>query len=226
MIGKLKGFVDSVFDDHILFDVNSVCYTVYLDKKTINRIGQDRTEIFIEYIYRETGTTLFGFLNFQDQCWFRELIKLNGISGKIAMSILGSIDVPLLGDAIRVKDEKLLSTVPGIGKKLASRIVNEMDGAEEKVATSMLSFRSYFGETEHRSDGHIVDSLMVKDSEIKEEKKENKVDRNLINDALSGLANLGFNRSHAYSVVQQVLSDNPEIKLGELIKESLKKMAQ
>jgi len=222
MIGKLKGFVDGIFDDSVLFDVNGVCYIVFVDRKTLFFLGSLSTKIdlFIETVVRETGTTLFGFLTFQDQVWFRQLVKLNGISGKIAMAIMGNLDNNSLSIAIATKDEKLISTVPGIGKKLANRIVNELDGVNEKIANEILIYQPLKININTQS-ANIAVSQNITTAE-----PEIQVPYNLMQDAITAICSLGFSRQIVYNIVQKIIKNNPKIELELLVKEGIKNLGE
>ncbi len=225
MIGKLKGYVNCVFDDNILFNVNDVCYIVYVDNKTLFKLSTSQTkiDIFIETIFRETGTTLFGFLSFESQVWFRQLIKLNGISGKIALSIMGYLDNENLKIAIATKDEKLISTVPGIGKKLANRIVNELEDIDKKISNEVIVYKQI--ERSSVQNNNIQLNNTVSETENSEiNNTDVPVNYNLLQDAITAICSLGFNRQTTYNIVQKIIKNNPKIELDSLVKEGIKQM--
>ncbi len=223
MIGKIKGFVEGYFEDSLLIDVNGICYNIFVDRKTLFKVCQssDLVELFIETLVRETGTTLFGFLSFKEQVWFRHLLKLNGVSGKIAIAIMSNFDPESLALTIATKDEKMISTVPGIGKKLAARIITELEGIEQKIANESLAYqpvkflkKSYEADF-NQNDQTIIEPLV---------NNKNEVSYSIMQDAINALCSLGFMRQNAYIVVQKITKNNSNIELADLVKQAIKQM--
>lgn len=88
------------------------------------RIGE-KSEMWIHHHINDAGETLFGFVDQQEKSLFRQLLKVNGIGGKTALNLLGLGGENLL-KAIQFEDDKLLSSVPGIGKKTAQKIIVDL----------------------------------------------------------------------------------------------------
>jgi Holliday junction DNA helicase RuvA len=166
---------------------------------------------FINSISKEDGTILFGFLSMVEKIWFNELIKLNGISGKIAINILGHVSTQQLDIAIQSGDEAMFTQISGIGKKLAARIVNEMKESFAKVSTIMLGYQP------------MIDKKLTIQS-VSEANTAAIGNDNVINEAMMALQALGFSRSDSYSVVLKISQSNNNISSSQLIKEALQAM--
>jgi Holliday junction DNA helicase RuvA len=126
MIGKLKGFIDEIEFGFIILDVAGVGYNVYVSAQVVHQVslGQKAT-LEIEMVVREDQITLYGFLNKEERAWFRLLQGVQGVGAKVALAVLGVMSISSLRDAILCGDSKMIQSVPGIGPKLATRIVNE-----------------------------------------------------------------------------------------------------
>ena len=124
MIGRLTGIVGEAFYDHIILDVGGVGYIVYITSRISCDIG-DKITLIIETQMRENHIQLYGFSDYTERDTLRMLIKVKGISHKVAMSVLNCLTSGQIKDAIIQKNESILR-VPGVGKKLAARIVTEL----------------------------------------------------------------------------------------------------
>ena len=150
MIGKLTGYVDTITQDGAIIDVNGIGYIVIFGKRDTELLAEykhrgDKVSALIHSSTKEDGTTLYGFLSLEDRLWFGELIKLNGISGKIATLITGNIGAQTIASAILMESEHCFCAVSGVGKKLANRIINEMKDSSQKVEHAMAMHISLNG---------------------------------------------------------------------------------
>ena len=128
MIGKLRGLVDSVSEDSLILDVNGVGYLVAASARTLRNlpaIGEAAT-LHIETQVREDAIRLFGFLAEIERDWFRLLQNVQGVGAKVALAILGILSPAELGQAIALQDKAMVARAPGVGPKLAARIVLEL----------------------------------------------------------------------------------------------------
>ncbi len=206
MIVKLKGIIDYIFADHMAINVNGVSYAVTINAAIASKFAPSQNVVlYIASITKEDGTVLYGFESFLERLWFYELIKLSGISGRIAINILGSIETSKLELALATRDEIVFSSISGIGKKLAARIVTEMDQAATRVASAMLQFIG----SDNKVD-RVINSVSVSS--------------NMLLEALGALSNLGFDKTTAYPLLQEIISAQPEIALNELIRNALQKI--
>ncbi|MGD0562232.1 MAG: Holliday junction branch migration protein RuvA [Roseiarcus sp.] len=128
MIGKLKGVVDGVDEDGLVIDVNGVGYVVSASARTLRAlpaIGQPAT-LHIETQVREDAIRLFGFLTTGERDWFRLLQSVQGVGAKVALGILGALSGEALSAAIAHQDKAMMARAPGVGPKLAARLVLEL----------------------------------------------------------------------------------------------------
>lgn len=136
MIGKLQGIVDYAGDDFIILMAGPVGYKVftpeYLAPKTT-------VSLWIETVVREDSIRLFGFSSLQSQNLFVQLTGVSGVGARIAMAIMRTIQPDTLMSAIATGDAKTIATAPGVGKKVAEKIIVEL---KNKIAGPAFSFAS------------------------------------------------------------------------------------
>jgi Holliday junction DNA helicase RuvA len=129
MIGKLKGLVDSSFEDHVILDVGGVGYMVFCSSKTLSALEPGTAcALLIETHVREDHIHLFGFRNQEEKSSFTLLQSVNGIGTRVAMMILSCLSPSELQAAIDTKDKEVFRRVSGVGPKLAERIIVELKG--------------------------------------------------------------------------------------------------
>ena len=130
MIGHIKGFIVSKKPTQVLIDCNGVGYEVDIPMSTfydLPPVGEQVT-LLTHLIVREDAHLLFGFATSEEREVFRQLIKVNGVGAKVALSILSGISLHELVDAIMNQNSNLLVSIPGIGNKTAERLVLELKG--------------------------------------------------------------------------------------------------
>jgi Holliday junction DNA helicase RuvA len=128
MIGKLKGIIDSYGEDFVILDVNGVGYQVHCSPRTLQElpaVGAPVT-LAIETHVREDQIRLFGFLLDGEREWFRLLQTVQGVGAKVALSVLGTLKPADLASAIALRDKAMVARAPGVGPKVAERIVTEL----------------------------------------------------------------------------------------------------
>ncbi len=134
MIGKLQGIVDYIGDDFIILMAGPVGYKVFTTeyftlKSTIS--------LWIETIVREDSIRLFGFSTLSMQNLFNQLTTVSGVGPKVAMAIMSTIKTDSLITAIATGDAKTISSAPGVGKKMAEKIIVEL---KNKMGGASLNF--------------------------------------------------------------------------------------
>jgi len=130
MIGHIKGFIVSKKPTQVLIDCNGVGYEVDVPMSTfydLPTVGE-QVKLLTHLIVREDAHLLFGFATSEEREVFRQLIKVNGVGAKVALSILSGISLHELVDAIMNQNSNLLVSIPGIGNKTAERLVLELKG--------------------------------------------------------------------------------------------------
>src|SRR5262249_48501425 len=128
MIGKLKGTVDSYGEDFVIVDVHGVGYTVHCSARTLQALPSvgEAVSLAIETHVREDQIRLFGFLADIDREWFRLLQTVQGVGTRVAISILSTLAPSDLASAIALRDKAMITRSPGVGPKVAERIVTEL----------------------------------------------------------------------------------------------------
>src|SRR6202040_2867759 len=128
MIGKLKGVIDAYGEDFVIVDVGGVGYVAHCSVRTLQAlpgIGEP-VVLSIETHVREDQIRLFGFLSDLEREWFRLLQTVQGVGTKVALSILGTLKPADLASAIALRDKAMVARSPGVGPKVAERIVTEL----------------------------------------------------------------------------------------------------
>jgi Holliday junction DNA helicase RuvA len=128
MIGKLRGVIDSYGEDSVVLDVHGVGYLVHCSARTLHSLpapGEAAT-ISIETWVREDQIRLYGFATDLEREWFRILTGVQGVGAKVALAVLGTLKVADLANAIALGDKGQIARAPGVGPKLAQRLVTEL----------------------------------------------------------------------------------------------------
>ena len=127
MIGKLKGSIDALGQAHVIVDVHGVGYEVHASARTLRQlqVGQE-VSLAIETHVREDAIRLFGFASETERAWFRTLQTIQGVGSKVALAVLSTLSSEELANAIALQNWAAVEQSPGVGKKLAQRIVAEL----------------------------------------------------------------------------------------------------
>ncbi len=127
MIGKLKGKVDAVGESYLVIDVHGVGYEVQASSRTLRNLKPgDEVALTIDTHVREDAIRLFGFQSEFERSWFRTLQTIQGVGAKVALSVLGVLAPQDLANAVALGNWAAVEEAPGVGKKLAQRIVAEL----------------------------------------------------------------------------------------------------
>jgi Holliday junction DNA helicase RuvA len=162
MIGKLTGTVDSYGEDSLILDVGGVGYEVHVPVRTLTQLPQvgERVTVWIETYLREDMIRLYGFATDLDREWFRLLQTVQGVGARVALAILGVLKAGEVATAIALQDKATLGRAPGVGKKLAERIVSELRDKAPKYASAdpnVVRLRTDLAE--HRAPRAIADAV-------------------------------------------------------------------
>jgi len=134
MIATLEGILEYRGDDSIIINVGGVGFRVYTPGSTLSQLGAVKGKVFL-YTHlhvREDNISLYGFASSQELALFKNLISVSGVGSKAALALLSALSPEQIVRAITSGDTDLLSQTPGIGKKLASRLVVELRGKLER----------------------------------------------------------------------------------------------
>jgi Holliday junction DNA helicase RuvA len=128
VIGKLRGVVDSYGDDFVIVDVGGVGYQVHCSARTLQALPRpgEMATLSIDTYVREDVIRLYGFANELEREWFRLLQIVQGVGAKVALAVLGTLKPGELATAIALQDRATLARAPGVGRKVAERIVAEL----------------------------------------------------------------------------------------------------
>lgn len=204
MIGKLKGTVDEIDEDHIILDVHGVGYVAFCSARTLSKMNAGEAAVLhIETYVREDQFKLFGFSTVLERDWFRLLQSVQGVGAKVALAILSTLTPSDLANAIALQDKAMVARAPGIGPKVAQRIVSELKNKAPAVsgeAAGTMGLKQELGEGAASS---------------------------AVTDAVSALANLGYSREQAANAVASAIRDAGEdADSSKLIRLGLKELAR
>jgi Holliday junction DNA helicase RuvA len=141
MIGRIKGILIEKIPPFILLDCQGVGYEIEVPMTTFFDLPDEGSELSLltHLVVREDAHLLFGFATTSERHMFRQLIKVNGIGAKVALSILSSIESNELTNAIKTDDTNMLIKIPGIGKKTAERLVLELKDRVKDIEVTQAS---------------------------------------------------------------------------------------
>jgi Holliday junction DNA helicase RuvA len=128
MIGRLRGTVDGIEDSRCLIDVNGVGYVVFASTRTLAVLPNPPgiASLLIETQVREDAISLYGFASSAERDWFRLLTTVQGVGAKVALGMLSALSPDQLIAAIATQDKAALTRAPGVGPKLAVRLLSEL----------------------------------------------------------------------------------------------------
>jgi len=201
MIASITGQLTHKSPAYVIVDVHGVGYQIFMPLSSFYRLPEIKETVTLKtYTHvREDALQLFGFFTAEEKDLFLLLITISGIGPKLAVNILSGMPVAELVSAVRQEDLARLCSIPGIGQKTAARLILEL---KEKIAA-------------------------IKTAEVETAPGESEERRQMLEDALSALVNLGYQRAMAKEVVRKIsLSYEGELSVETLLKESLKGLSR
>jgi len=206
MIGKLKGKVDTIGESFLIVDVGGVGYEVQASARTLRnlKIGEE-VSLTIDTHVRDDAIRLFGFSSEVERGWFRTLQSVQGVGAKVALGLLGTLSPSELATAIALADWASVEQAPGIGKKLAQRIVAELKDKAPALSAAGLHVP-----------GAALNGSAISPSE-----------GDAAAEAMSALTNLGYQpvqASGAVAAAMKELGDTADT--AKLIRRGLKELAR
>ena len=205
MIGKLKGVIDEIAEDHAVIDVHGVGYVVFCSARTLGNLGGagEAAVLLIETYVREDMIRLYGFANQLERDWFRLLQNVQGVGAKVALAVLGTLSPSELANAIALRDLAMVSRAPGVGKRVAERIVTEL---KNKAPAFAGEASGTIGLKQELGAGAAAAPVA---------------------DAVSALSNLGYSRDQAANAVAAALKEAGEnADSAKLIRLGLKELSR
>ncbi len=138
MIAKLTGKIDELGIDFLVIDVGGVGYLVQASARTLSAIGSigEITSIYTQMQVSENDMRLIGFASKEERDWYVLLTSVQGVGGKVGLALLSALEPAELQSAIAGGDSASVTRANGVGPKLASRIVNELQDKVGGLATS------------------------------------------------------------------------------------------
>lgn len=220
MIGRLSGRVDYRGSDHVLLDVGGVGYVVHVSDRTLLALpgaGEFAT-LYTDLLVREDLMQLFGFLSPQEKEWHRLLTSVQGIGSKASMAILGALGPDGVSRAIALGDWSAVKAAPGVGPKLAQRVVNEL----KDKAPAVMAMAGALNEVIEpvADDGSPARARAPATAPVAAAPA-----AAAQSDALSALVNLGYQQGEAASAVAQAMGEAPEADASTLIRAALRLLA-
>ncbi len=210
MIARLKGLVDAVGTDTAVIDVNGVGYLVHASSRTLSQMGQgDAVALFIETHVREDHIHLYGFLRADEQDWFRLLTTVQGVGAKVALAMLSALTGDMLLQAIAAGDKAAVCRAPGVGPKLAQRILHELKDKVGALALGSVAAKGGVAPAPGAAKPEAGDAA-----------------QDLLRDAASALVNLGYTPSEALGAVSRAAqASETALTLEALIRAGLAELA-
>ena len=205
MIGKLTGTIDSVGEDFVVLDVHGVGYLVYCSARTLQELPAvgKAVALAIETHVREDQIRLFGFQSAAEREWFRLLQTVQGVGAKVALAVLSTLRPADLAAAIAMRDKAAITRAPGVGPKVAERIVTELKDKSPALAA--------------------VDPAVVRLAGAIEDKRAG----GPATDAVSALVNLGYGEPQAMAAIAAAVRDAGDgADTARLIRLGLKELAK
>ena len=206
MIARLKGVVDLVGDGWVVLDVNGVGYISFCSSRTLSQlvIGEV-VRLEIETHVREDHIHLYGFIDESERDWFRILTSVQGVGAKVGLAILGVICGDELLQTIAASDKAGITRAPGVGPKLATRILSELKDKVGDLALGVaVPSSTYAGNTKPDISNAST----------------------CLSDAASALVNLGYGPAEAFGVVSRITANMDELpNVQELIRAGLRELA-
>ena len=134
MIATLEGTLQYRGNDSVIINVGGIGFEVYVSSSTSSQLGavKGRVSLYTHLHVREDNISLYGFASGEELALFKNLISVSGIGSRLALAMLSALNPEQLIVAITSGDIDLLSQAPGVGKKVASRIIVELRGKSEK----------------------------------------------------------------------------------------------
>ena len=179
MIGKLKGLIDGYGEDYVILDVGGVGYQVHCSARTLQALPApgEAAVLSIETYVREDQIKLFGFRSDVEREWFRLLQTVQGVGAKVALAVLGTLPPSDLANAIALRDKAAVTRTPGVGPKVAERVVTELKDKAPAYAD--------------------LDPAVVRLSGQVDERRAPQP----VSDAVSALVNLGYGQPQAAAAI-------------------------
>lgn len=225
MIGKISGRLDWRGGDTVLIDVRGVGYLVHVSERTMAGMPGvgEAVSLYTDLLVREDLLQLFGFPTMLEKEWHKLLMTVQGVGAKAAMAIMGTLGAEGVGRAITLGDQRAIQAAPGVGPKLAQRIILEL----KSKAGSVMAMGATLAVTASAGDT-VIEPFAAEAPAKKPAKAAPSAGQSraaFTADALSALMNLGYGQGDAAQAVATVAGETPDADTATLIRASLKLLA-
>ncbi len=213
MIGRIAGVVVHKAADQVLIDVRGVGYIVHVSTRTVAGLPPvgEAAALYTDLLVREDLLQLFGFPTLLEKDWHRLLMSVQGVGAKASMAILGTLGADGVSRAIALGDAGSVKAAPGVGPKLAARVVMEL----KDKAPGVMALGGTFA-TPVADDGEVIERPRVVAAVA---------GSSATAEALSALVNLGYGHGEAAAAVAEASGRDSGLETGGLIRAALKLMA-
>ncbi|MBC2837221.1 Holliday junction branch migration protein RuvA [Paragemmobacter straminiformis] len=224
MIGRISGRLDWRGPESVLIDVRGVGYIVHVSDRTLRGMPGvgEAVSLYTELLVREDLLQLFGFPTMYEKEWHKLLTTVQGVGAKASMSILGTLGAEGVARAISLGDARAVQSAPGVGPKLAQRVILEL---KSKAHSVMAAGGGLMDVAE--ADDAVIEAPAPKRAAkpAGAEQLASQARARAAADALSALANLGYGPGDAAQAVAAAAGDAPEADTAMLIRAALKLLA-
>jgi Holliday junction DNA helicase RuvA len=222
MIGRISGRLDWRGPDHVLIDVRGVGYIVHVSERTLAGLPGlgEAISLYTDLLVREDLLQLFGFPTMLEKEWHKLLMTVQGVGAKASMAILGTLGAEGVGRAITLGDARSVQAAPGVGPKLAQRVILELKAKAPGVMAAGVGLSAKAG-----AEDAVVEEFVPAPRKVVTPDEGATKRAASTADALSALVNLGYGQGDAAQAVATVAGDQPEADTATLIRAALKRLA-
>lgn len=227
MIGKISGRLDWRGQGEVLIDVRGVGYIVHVSDRTMMGLPGvgEAVSLYTDLLVREDLLQLFGFPTMFEKEWHKLLTTVQGVGAKASMSILGTLGAEGVARAITLGDARAVQSAPGVGPKLAQRVILELKSKAHSVMAAGGGLMAVA-----QADDEVIEAASAAPAPKRAAKPQaapnaSQVRAVVASDALSALANLGYAPADAAQAVATAGGDDPEATTASLIRAALKLLA-
>ncbi|MEZ5796156.1 MAG: Holliday junction branch migration protein RuvA [Paracoccaceae bacterium] len=225
MIGKISGRLDWRGSDQVLIDCRGVGYIIHVNERTLAALPAvgEFCALYTDLLVREDLLQLFGFPSMLEKEWHKLLMTVQGVGAKASMAILGALGAEGVARAITLGDARAVQSAPGVGPKLAQRVILEL----KAKAPAVMAAGARLAATAEVDEAVIEAEPVARPARAREPAKETAgaMRAGYAADALSALLNLGYGQGDAAQAVATVAGETPEADTATLIRQALKLLA-
>ena len=218
MIGRVAGTVLHRAADHVVIDVRGVGYVVHCSERTVAALppAGRPAALWTDLLVREDLLQLFGFPTLLEKEWHRLLTSVSGVGAKASLAILGTLGGDGVGRAVALGDWGAIRAAPGVGPKIAQRIVLELRGKAPAVMALGAALPAGAGAVD--DGGEVIEAQAMPEHPAPPAAAAQA-------EALSALTNLGYAPSEAASAVAEAAGRAPGAATADLIRAALRALA-